>query len=179
MNKILTVKDDLIVIDENVLSIPELKAVLDHYTETVDRRTAILALSYLHYTYDVESPYFELQEEERESTIRKDFRGNYNPKFDQVMIDAAEKMKSFETAVSRLVRACKINLDKISNYLEITEISTGKDGNLSEVIRMHEKMPIILKNFRAAERDLMAEVVKNRSQSKNAIDENDDSKDFE
>ncbi len=178
MNKILTVKEDKVVINEVVLSIPELKSVLDYYTVNEDRETAILALTFLHYMYDPESPYWNQSADIMESNIRKDFRGRYNPKFDEVMINAANKLEEFETPISRAVRALKNSLDKLSTYLTNTEISTGRDGNMAEVLRAHEKYPIILRNFRSAVKDFTAEITKNRGNSKSAIDEDDDTDDF-
>jgi len=178
MNKILTVSGNKVVINEIVLSIPELKAVYDHYCTTEDKETAILALSYLHWRYDPESPYHNISEDVMDETIRKDFRGRYNPKFDEVMINACRKIEEFESPVARVVEALKISMDNISVYLKTTELSTGRDGNLTEVLRAHKEMPIILKNFRSTVKDFMAETIKNRSNSKNAIDENDENEHF-
>jgi hypothetical protein len=53
------------------------------------------------------------------------------------------------------------------------EITSGKDGNLSEIIRLHKESQFILKNFKSTEADFYKETSKNRGNTISAIDEDD------
>lgn len=171
---VITVKNDTVIIDVNILSIPELKAVKDYY----DEETAILAFQYLHYMYDLESPYrwtSEYTPDKIEEKVKKDFKGNYNPKMDQVMIDAAEKMQELNYSVlGDLLTGLKENIRRISQTLKTEEVDTGRDGNINQFVALHRSIQMITKNYKSTEKDFAEEVSKRVGNHKRAIDIDDD-----
>lgn len=172
MNKVITIKDGKVVPNENVLAIPELRAVYDHY----EGETRDLAFQYLHFLYDLESPYRNIvDEEEREQMVRKDFRGDYNPRLDDPMITASEKMLELNySLVGDSLDSLRINIKNINTALRTEEVNTGRDGNINQFVALHSKMNVMLKNYKAVEREFVAEVEKNRGDYKQAIDSEDD-----
>jgi len=171
MNSVITVKDNKVVIDVNILGIPELKAVYDAY----DEETRLLAFLYLHFLYDLDSPYRIGLESDREEKVRKAYRGNYNPKFDQVMIEAAEFMKEMNySPIGDLLDGVKTNINKLANTLRTEEISTGNTGNMAQFLALHKGISDISKNYRSLEKDYLQDIEKNRGNSKRAIDEDDE-----
>lgn len=171
---VINIKDGVVVIDVNILSIPELKAVKDYY----DEETALLAFQYLHFMYDLESPYkwtSEYTPEEVEVKVKQDFRGDYNPKMDQVMIDAAEKMKELNYSVlGDLLIGLKENIRRISQTLKTEEVDTGRDGNINQFVALHKSIQMITKNYKSTEKDFAEEVQKRIGNHKRAIDLNDE-----
>ena len=178
MHKILTTSEGKVIIDEVILGIPVFKKMYDFYTERgVD--TVLLAFSYLHFMYDPESPYIMTQEDFRQQKVEKDFKGNYNPSFDMVMVEAAEKMKELcETPTYRYLMSLKASMDKIANLLLTEDIISGKDGNLADVIRLHKEATTLIQNFNSVLSDFQKEIAKRRGNTKQAIDKNDSEEDF-
>jgi hypothetical protein len=176
MNKLFVLKNKKPVINDNLLLIPEFKELHDHLL-TKDPSGEILgvALCQLYYLYDPESVYIYVEEDTREATIQKDFKHNdFNPNFDMAFLKAKAKAKElYVTPTQRLLLALKSSMDKISHYLMEEEITSGKDGNLSEIIRLHKESQFILKNFKSTEADFYKETSKNRGNTISAIDEDD------
>lgn len=171
MSKVITIVNDKLVVDENVLGIPELKAVYDFY-EGEDRT---LAFCYLHFLYDLESPYRGVPVEDREDQVKKDYKGKYKPKFDKVMIKAAEKMQELNySAIGDLLDGLKSNIKSLSNELRQAEITTGRDGNINQFVALHKSIASVAQNFRSVEQDFLQEVEKTRGNYRRAIDEDDD-----
>ena len=178
MNKVLTIREDSVIIDENVLAIKEFRNMFDFYKTRDEGKeeNAIKAFTYLHFMYDPESPYLFMPEEDREASIKKDFKGAFNPAHDQVFLDAEEKMKKLcESPISRLLNALKVSLDKMSLFLVTEEIQTGKDGNAATILSMHNNAAKLAQNFNAIEADFRKEVSKSRGNSRKAIDADDQS----
>jgi hypothetical protein len=70
-----------VVINHNCLSIPELKAIHDEYEDPIP------AFNYLHFLFDIDSPYINMPDMEKEETLLIDFPGDYTLE-DPVMIAA-------------------------------------------------------------------------------------------
>jgi hypothetical protein len=178
MTRIITVENEDVIVNEAILGIPEFRAMYDYYLEKVGLEETVKAFMYLHFIYDPESPYMLLAEEDRKAAVKKDFRGKYRPSHDAVFLKAAEKMKSFSTPVARLLEALKTSMGKISTYLETTEVSTGKDGNLAEIIRLYKEVGNIVKNYNSVEADFKKEVNTSRGRARKALDEGEETDDF-
>lgn len=181
MIKLIKVEDRKAVINDNVLLIDEFAKLHEEYMKR-DPSGDLLskALCTLFYLYDPESPYIYLHEIEREEKVREDFRHkDFKPSQDPIFIRAKQKAEAlYSTPTKRLLVALKASMDKISDYLLLQEITSGKDGNFAEILRLHKESHFILKNFKAAEADFYKETQKNRGNTISAIDEDDINEDF-
>lgn len=176
MQKIITIKEKKAIIDVNCLTVREFKELYEDFLAKDQEDKAIECFTWLHFMYDPESPYLGVAEEEREVKINRDFKYLNIPemKRNHLFLRAEDKMKVLsETPVSRLLLGLKVSMDKISNYLISEDIVAGKDGNLSEILRLHQQSGVILKNFNSIEADFKKEVSKNRGNTRNAVDEDD------
>jgi hypothetical protein len=173
MNRLITTDGDTVIVDVNLLSIPEFRSLYDHYQKEYGETDTIKAFQYLYYMYDPESPYFFLEEEDKEIKIKRDFKGRFNPQRDSFFIAAADKMKTFTSPTARFLESLKISLDKIAMFIRNEEVASGKDGNFGELVRLHKEANNLLKNFNAVEESFRAEMTKTRSKTKRAVDENE------
>lgn len=171
---ILTVKNGKVVINVNVLVIPSLAKCKEYYEKKGGEELVLKVFEYLYCMYDPESPYQLLVEEARETKIKVDKRGDYNPDLDEPLIKAAETLKElYETPIARLFRAVKVSLDKVSVFLGTEEVETGKDGSSSEIRAWHKELPTIVRNYKAVEAEFTQESAKARGNTKYGIDELD------
>lgn len=171
MNKIITIKDNKVVPDINVLGIPSLKKCYDKFEEE-DRN---LLFQYLYHLYDFDSPYQNVPEDEREDRVSKDFKGNFKPKFDKDILAAKETMKELMwSPIKDLLEGLKINIRNISVFLKTTEVEAGRDGNLPAFTSLHKSIKDIIKNYQSTEQEFLLETAKRRGNTQTAIDEGED-----
>lgn len=170
MNQILNLQNNRIVLNENILAIPELKKVYDKFEEP----NRSLVFCYLHFLYDANSPYLNLPEIEREEKVKTQFRGNYKPNFDKDIIKAKEILAELNySPVREMLEGLKINIHKISQFLKTAEVETGRDGSLGEMIRLQKEAQAMLKNYKAVETEFLLEASKVKGKGRRAIDEDE------
>ena len=71
------IKNNQVIVNENVLLIPEIKAVYEKY--------GLNALAFVHYITYTASPYMNIPEENRSEVIYKDFPGNYSAEYYEIV----------------------------------------------------------------------------------------------
>lgn len=104
-----------------------------------------------------ENPYFNYKEEVRESIVIKDLDIDFSLEEDEI-IEALEKATSmYETPTIRAYKAVSTMLDKMATYMEETEITAGRDGNITALIRMVKEFDGIRQSFKGVARDLKEE----------------------
>ncbi len=160
--RIINVEKGKVVIDEYILSVPELKEVWNTYQE-------IVYLQYLFARFDPESPYFSYEESERLDKILQDHPCDVN---DFVMIKAINKCEElYDTPIRKILKGTKKAIENLSTYLETTELEAGHNGNLAQVVTTIKSLPQILKSYQDVEQAYKTEVQRNRGDSQSAIDE--------
>jgi hypothetical protein len=128
--KIFDIENNKLVINEHILSIPELKKVYEKYDDPIP------ALLFLRNMTDPEGPYNQLDEFDKEDAILYDFPGEYTTEDDEI-IAALAKLKSLNTSETyRYYLANKELLDKLSRYATSVDVTDGKNGNLPELIAL-------------------------------------------
>lgn len=162
--KILTVDSTGVIIDENVLLIPEFKVLWECHKST-------LPFMYLFSMYDPQSPYMNFEEHEREAQVLKDFPvQKYLQSIEMSeAIDKAERL--YYSPLRKILGGAKRAVENISSFLSETEISDGRDGNLSQIVQTIKSLPQILKAYQEAENAYKQELQRNRGDMKSAIDD--------
>lgn len=154
--KIFDIENEKLTINENILAIPELKAVYESYDDPIP------ALLYLRHLCDPHSPYNQIEELIKEETIYNDFPGEYSPE-DEVVILARKKLESFYMSPTyRYYLDCKVLLEKLGHFGANTEVSPGKDGTYANMLTQAKTMGDLLIQFRKAEKQAEEELSKTR-----------------
>jgi hypothetical protein len=147
--RILEYEDGRIKVTAEAYMIPELKALIDKYDMDAEPY-----LAYAHLMSAVDSPYINYEYEERNETVIYDIINTIGD-FDTdepLLIPAVEKLqKMFSSAVRDFFDELKEELHRLRRYLKENPIQDGKEGNLTERIRIIEKVGIILANYKKAE----------------------------
>lgn len=120
-------------ITEACYLIPEIKVILDKHEDYIP----YIAYCYLMSAPD--SPYLNLPENEKGEVVIADVTQQYGVfEFeDRDLKFAIQKLESlYETVVIRHYKALKILIDKFSDYMITNDIMEGKDGNMSELLRI-------------------------------------------
>lgn len=121
--EIFDIANGKVVVNENVLLIPELKAVHDAYKDPIP------ALSFLHYMYHPKGPYCNTPVEDKEGILLLDYPGEYTLE-DPQMIAAMVKMDSFMISPTyRYYLDSKVLLEKLGKFGRTSPVTSGRDGN--------------------------------------------------
>lgn len=167
--KIFDIQNGNIIINEECLLIPELKAVVDYYDDPIP------ALSYLYFMYNPSSSYINYPEHEKEDFIISDYPGDYTTE-DDVIIDAARKLESlYMTPTYRFYLDNKILLERLGEYGRNASITAGKDGNYSAVQSQIKGVGKMITEFKQLEEVVKKELEENnisvRGQKRTAYDD--------
>lgn len=114
-----------VIINHNCLSIPELKAIMDKYEDPIP------VFNFLHFYFDLESPYANYAEKERQDLVMNDFPGDYTLEDDEVLAAMKKLEEMYITPTYRYYLDNKILMEKLGAFARNESITAGKDGNLS------------------------------------------------
>lgn len=155
---ILEYENGRIRVTANAYLIPELKNILDKFDNDAEPY-----LAYVHLMTAIDSPYINIPEDEKRETITYDIHEvfsdmDFDP--DEELLDPAiEKLKSlFTSTLMNYYESMKISIEKMSRYLRNSEITEGRDGNLSEIIRIHKEAGSTIRSFKDIERQVDEEI---------------------
>lgn len=146
---------------DNAFLIPEILTLYNYYPNDGWRPY----VAYAYFMSAPDSPYIWTPENEKLETIVFDVRKTVG-EFDytcRLTEELVNKLKSLYT--STLVRrydALKILIDKMSNYIKTAEIIEGRDGNLSELMRIVERAGNEMRSFRDLEKQVDEELADTR-----------------
>lgn len=140
-------KDGFVKVNINVLTIPELKWLVDNKEDHLDYFTN------LYHLLDPESSYLNINEKEREFEVMRDFPIDES---DEFYIFAKKKLNLlYEDPIKKAFLTYKKALETTNDYidrvLEEESFSHGKDGNYAEIQRSIDQIPDRMAKFEQAE----------------------------
>jgi hypothetical protein len=103
------------------------------------------------------NPFFDVQEHEKEELIISQLPITFSLE-DDVIIKARKFCEQlYQTPTFRAYMGIKTMLDKLATYMETSEITAGRDGNINSIVNAAAKFEAIRLSFRGAYKDLMEE----------------------
>lgn len=155
--EIFDIANGKVVINSNVLLIPELKAVKEAYGDPIP------ALSFLYYRFDPRGPYNNVPEEDKDDVILSDFPGEYTLE-DEVILKAIEKLQYLHTTPTyRYYLDNKILLEKLGKFGRDTPISAGRDGNVNAMLSQIKNVGKTMSEFKQLEKIAKEELDEHKS----------------
>ncbi len=154
--KILEYEEGRIKITVEAYIVPELKAIIEKYDMEAEPY-----LAYVHLMTANDSPYINLPEGEKEEVVLYDVinsLGDFDT--DEPLLKyAIEKLEKLYTSTTKnYYNALKVSIDKMAQYLRNSEITEGKEGNLSEIIRIHKEAGTTIASFKNIEKQVDEEL---------------------
>jgi len=153
---------------EHCYQISWLKSIIDKYPEQ-----HVQIFGYIYYlTYQgPDNPYFNIAEEDKEDKILKDLAPDFNTQ-DPIILLAISKCKElYTTPTMRSYNAIKAMLERLNTYLETTEITDGRDGNVGSMLRIAKEFKSVRESFKGVYDDVQEEnKLKARGSAKMAYD---------
>lgn len=166
---IFDVSEGKVVVNPECLLIPELKAVVEAYSDPIP------ALAFLKFKYDIKGPYCNVPEEDKEEILLADFPGEYTLE-DDAMVKAMDKLDMLTTSSSvRYYLDNKILMEKLGKFARTAPITTGRDGNLTALANQLKFCGKAINEFKQLERVVQQELdefkSKVRGQKRKAYDQ--------
>lgn len=154
--RILEYEDGRVKVTAHAFSIPEIKSLIDKYDMKVEPY-----LAYVHAMSAPDSPYVNVPDDEKKESVIYDVQetlGEFD--FDDPLLQVAlDKFDELYTSTTkRYYDGLKKSIEKMAKYLATEEIVAGKDGNLSEIIRIQKEGGITIRNFKDIEKQVDEEL---------------------
>ncbi len=163
--RILEYEDGRIIITAEAYSQPELKAIIDKFDMGAEPY-----LAYVHLSTAPNSPYINLEEDEKEEQMIFDIintHGDFDIDEPLLKPAVAKLQKLYTSKTKNYYDALGVSIDKMARYLRDKPITEGKDGNLSEIIRIHKEGGGTIRSYKEIEKQVDEELkIKMRGKSK-------------
>ena len=101
-----------------------------------------------------ENPYSNLPESIKEEVIIKDLDIDFSVEADCIIEALQNAILLYETPTLRSYNSIKTMLDNLSDYMRDTAVTSGRDGNITALLRVAEKYDAIRKSFKGVAKDL-------------------------
>ena len=153
--KLFDIKNGKVIPSEHCYTLEFLNCIMEEYPDTY-----ITIYSFLFYMTcpDPElNPFFNLPENDKEDIIIEESKledSVEDPKI-RYALDMCTKM--YETPTSRAYMGIKKALDNMATYMANTQITDGRDGNISQIRAVAKDFDAIRQSFKGAYKDLKDE----------------------
>lgn len=132
MISLFDIENGIVVPTIHCSTIKWLKVIQDKFGDKAPKIYAyIFYMSYI----GEQNPYFNLKEEEKEETIPNDLGIDFSLDEPEINIAIKKATELYETPTKRLFLTLKKAVDKISDYMENSMITDGKDGNFDNFMK--------------------------------------------
>ena len=155
--RLFDVQNGNVVPTEHCYTLSWLKDIMDEYEENKEYLKVYAYLFYMTFPNPDANPFFHIKESEKEEMILEDLDAEFSTEDVLVQKGLGKCMKMFETPTSRAYDGISGMLDKLAMYMKHTNISDGKDGNISGIIAAAKNYEQIRASFKGAYKDLQEE----------------------
>ncbi len=173
MAKLFDIVKSEIVISPHVLAVPAIKRIWDR-DKSKSKEKAYKEISYIVFMYDFHSPYRDLPQLERESTIKQHIFKEEKWEPDVQLKEAVEVYRQLqETPLTRLLSAHMNNVDKLTAYLNTIDFN-GKDfedasKTADSMMKGMEKAGSIIKSLSLLRKQVQTDVAETTARGQTDI----------
>jgi hypothetical protein len=153
--KLFDVQNGKVIPTEHCYTLKALKDVMDEYPE--DYLKIYLYLFYMCCPNPDMNPFFFTPEIDKEHLILKEIEADFSTEDDTIFIALQFCQRMYETPTSRSYKGIASMLDRLARYMETTQITAGRDGNINSLIAAAKNYEAIRQSFKGAYKDLQEE----------------------
>ena len=155
ITKLFDIQNDKVIPTEHCYTIKFLKDIMDAYPDT--HMSIYTYLFYMSCPDPELNPFFNLPEHEKEDIIIEESgleESSEDPKIRYALVMCT---KMYETPTLRAYMGIKKALDNMAIYMANTQITDGRDGNISQIRAVAKDFDAIRQSFKGAYKDLKDE----------------------
>lgn len=137
---------------EHCYTLDCLKVIMDRYPDNY-----ISVYAYIFYMScpnpDL-NPFFEVPDLDKEEVIRTEVKGDFDSEDDDIQYAINFCRRLYETPTQRAYNGIKGMLERLAKYMELTDITDGRDGNITALVNAATKFESIRQSYKGALKDL-------------------------
>jgi len=155
ITRLFDVQNGVVVPTEHCYTLKALKDIMDKYPE--DHLKIYLYLFYMTCPNPDMNPFFHTPEIDKEPIILQEIQAEFSPEEDDIFIALQFCQKMYETPTSRAYKGMASMLDRLARYMETTQITAGRDGNINSLVAAAKNFDQIRASFKGVYKDLQDE----------------------
>ena len=153
--RLFDVQNGVVVPTEHCYTLKALKDIMDNYPE--DHLKIYLYLFYMTCPNPDMNPFFHTPEIDKEPIILQEIQAEFSPEDDDIFIALQFCQRMYETPTSRAYKGMASMLDRLARYMETTQITAGRDGNINSLVAAAKNFDQIRASFKGVYKDLQDE----------------------
>ena len=157
MVRLFDIQNEKIIPTEHCYSIKWLKDIMEEYSKDEEYLKIYSYLFYMTCLNPDLNPYFNMIEHEKEDIILEDVDAEFSTEDPLIRLALDKCIKLYDTPTSRAYMGIKRALDNMATYMANTQITDGRDGNISQIRAVAKDFDAIRQSFKGAYRDLKDE----------------------
>jgi|TARA_R110002126_G_scaffold15306_11_gene63020 hypothetical protein len=155
ITRLFDVQNGVVVPTEHCYTLKALKDIMDKYPE--DHLKIYLYLFYMTCPNPDMNPFFHTPEIDKEPIILQEIQAEFSPEEDDIFIALQFCQRMYETPTSRAYKGMASMLDRLARYMETTQITAGRDGNINSLVAAAKNFDQIRASFKGVYKDLQDE----------------------
>lgn len=152
MIKLFEIENNNVIASEHCYVVPVLKNIIDKYPDDY-----IKVFAYIYYTCSPDPTnniYFNVPDSEREDQIIEDLELEVSTEDDAILKAIKYCTDLYVTPTARAYNGVSKMMDRLAKYMETTEITHGRDGNINSLISAAKNFQAIRESFKGVTKDL-------------------------
>lgn len=155
MIRLFDIQNGQVVASEHCYTLKFLKDIMDKFPD--DHLKMYAYIFYMTCPNPDMNPFFDVPEQDKEELILKEVDADFStdePELSYAM-DMCKKM--YETPTYRAYQGIKIALDNMAKFMATEQVTSGRDGSATAILRIAERFDMVRQSFKGVYRDLMDE----------------------
>ncbi len=153
--KLFDIQNGKVVPTEHCYTLKALKDLMDNYPE--EYLNIYQYLFYMTCPSPDLNPFFFTPDMDKETLILEQIQAKFSTEDDDVFVALQFCQRMYETPTSRAYKGIATMLDRLAKYMQNTQITDGRDGNISQIRAVAKDFEAIRSSFKGAYKDLQDE----------------------
>ena len=103
------------------------------------------------------NPFFDILEQDKEEIILQEVKADFSTEDDYIIHAVNMCKKMYETPTYRAYQGIKIALDNMAKFMATEQVTSGRDGSATAILRIAERFDMVRQSFKGVYRDLLEE----------------------
>jgi hypothetical protein len=155
LTRLFDVQNGVVVPTEHCYTLKALKDLMDEYPD--DYLKIYQYLFYMTCPNPDLNPFFFTPDLDKEHLVLEQIEAEFSTEDESIYIALQFCQRMYETPTFRAYKGISTMLDRLARYMENTQITDGKDGNISQMRAVAKDFEAIRSSFKGVYKDLQDE----------------------
>ena len=155
MIRLFDLQNGQVIPTEHCYTIGYLKDIIDEYPE--DYTSVYAFLFYMTCPNPDSNPFFHTPEIDKEEIVLQEIEADFSIEDQAIRLALRFCEDMYSTATSRAYKGISSMIDRLGRYMETTQITDGRDGNINALVAAAKNFDQIRASFKGVYKDLQDE----------------------